>query len=139
METARLSLFRIPSEAEKEAFLTALSGALAAESRVRTAFVFGSFVREGSFRDVDIGLEFDEPFTLLEVSRLADRLWAAVGRPDFELDVVPLNDAPPTFRLEVDSTGRVVRERSAGDALEFGVRARSEWIDLREALSSGIR
>ncbi len=36
---------------------------------------------------------------LVEVGALSRRLWKAAGRPEVELDVVALNDAPPRFRL----------------------------------------
>lgn len=118
---------------ERNRITEALRRALEAEERVRVAFLFGSFARGEPFRDVDIGVELDEPFRLLSLGGLSRRLWTALGRPRFELDVVPLNDAPHSFRLEVADGGRVLHERHPGDAFEFAVQAQSDTIDFRLA------
>ena len=110
-----------------------LGAALSREPKVRLAILFGSFVRGEPFRDVDIGIELDEPFRLAEVGSISLRLWEAVGRPAFELDVVPLNEAPPSFQMEVSGTGAVLFERWPGYGLDYFVQAQSDVLDFREA------
>lgn len=119
------------SPRERDGWLESLASAFACESSVQVAFVFGSFLGGDAFRDLDIAVWLDEPFSLLDVARLTSRLWAAVGRPAFELDVVPLNDAAPAFLAEVAEKGRLLVERHEGAALDLAVRARSDWLDLR--------
>lgn len=119
---------------ERARLIAALREALGSESAVRVAFLFGSFARNERFRDIDIGVELDEPFTAMDVARLSTRLWLAVGQPRFELDVLPLNDAPPSFRLEVADTGLPLRERWPGASSDFAVAALSEKLDFEEAL-----
>jgi predicted nucleotidyltransferase len=126
-------VFEMPAEA-RDAVARSLGEALASEPGVRVALLFGSFARGEPFRDLDVGVEFGGPFSLLDVGRLATRLWSAAGEPAFEIDVVPLDDAPASFRLEVAETGRLLRERHEGDAVEFAVAARRDAIDLAAAL-----
>ena len=127
------SRFPSLSQAALGALETALRAALAREPKVRLAFLFGSAARGESFHDIDIGVELDEPFRGLELRGLSLRLWEAAGRPQFELDVVPLNDAPPSFREEVSTTGRVLFERWPRYAHDFAVQALSDIIDFRQA------
>jgi predicted nucleotidyltransferase len=115
---------------EREALLCDIGRAVATVPAVRVAYVFGSFVRDEPFRDVDVAVLFDEPTSW----RLAGRVEAALGEhldpPRYRFEVVPLNDAPPSFRCEVADHGRVVYEREPRAAIELWVRARSELIDL---------
>lgn len=85
---------------------------------MRTAFIFGSFARSEPFRDHDIAIELYEPFSLLDIGAVHARRSKTLGDPPYELDVVPLNDAPPSFRLVVVDTGLLVFERCAGNGLE---------------------
>ena len=120
---------------ERAAFLGKLKAAFAVESQVVVAFVFGSFARGEPFADIDIGVQLDEPFTAMDVARLATRLWLATGGPSHELDVVPLNDAPPSFRLEV-TQGIAIHQRFEGAAADFKVMAWSEKLDFDAALAA---
>jgi len=123
------------SPREREALSDALEAALTREPTVRVAYLFGSFQQGGGFRDVDVAVWLDEPFSLLDLGRLAYRLWSASGRPRFEIDVVSLNDAAPEFVARVAEDGRLVRERLPGAALELATRARSDWLDWQSAAS----
>lgn len=123
------------SPRERDAIALALAAALNDEPSVRVAYLFGSFEEGGGFRDVDVAVWVEEPFSLLDLGRLAHRLWAATGRPRFELDVVPLNDAAPEFVARVAEEGRLLRERLPGAALEMATRARSDWLDWQSASS----
>ncbi len=133
MSSRKPAPVHVLSEPQRSGFVEKIRQALAYEPAVRTAFLYGSFARGEPFRDVDIGLEMAEPFGLLDVAAVSDRLWEATGRPTFDLDVVPLNDAPPAFRVEVEAKGILLVEAESDAALEFAVRARAEWLDLQES------
>ena len=124
----------MPAAEDRGRLIRALRETLGREPAVRVAFLFGSVARGEPFRDVDIGVELAEPFRLLEVAALSNRLWVAAGRPSCELDVVPLNDAPPEFRLRVADEGIALAERIPGLAEDFAVQALSEKADLEETL-----
>jgi predicted nucleotidyltransferase len=123
----------LPAEGRR-ALAASLGVALSGEPHVRAAFLFGSFTIGGPFRDVDVAVWMDEPFTLLDVGRLAGRLWRGAGTPLFPIDVVPLNDASPAFQVKATDAGVVLHERQPGDAAEIAVAARSELLDLEYAL-----
>ncbi len=128
----RIEQFYLSPEARHEVLESVRSWA-ASEDGVMLAVAFGSFVRGESFRDLDLGLFLREPFDALELGKLAWRIWKAIGRPVFEIDVVPLNDAMPGFVTEVLREGCVLREAWPGDAHDRAVQAQSEWIDFQEA------
>ncbi|MBI5850027.1 MAG: nucleotidyltransferase domain-containing protein [Planctomycetes bacterium] len=102
---------------------------------IDAAYLFGSVAR-GQARadsDVDVGvlLSAGPPKTLSDFDRLADQqsqLTELLGR---EVDLVPLNGAPP------DLLHRVLRDRVLlfdGDherRIEFEIRARNEYFDLK--------
>lgn len=119
----------LPTE-DRFALLARAAAALAAMSQVRVAWAFGSFVRAEPFRDLDVAVVLDEPWSLLSLGRVARMVAEALGWPPWEVDVVPLNDATPAFRWAVVREGRVLYERTPGDATEDWVLARNLWLDF---------
>jgi hypothetical protein len=97
---------------------------------VRIAWLFGSFPSGAPFRDVDVAVVLDDPLAWRVMARAARALWEACGKPDYEVDVVALDDATPAFRRDVVTRGRRLYERCSGDAASYWVRAVSEHIDF---------
>ena len=62
--------------------------------------------------------------------RLCGALRERLGHPPFEIDVVPLNDASPSFRRAVADEGVLLHEEAAGESLSFWVQATSHLMDL---------
>jgi predicted nucleotidyltransferase len=82
-----------PVDVDELAFVA--SPILAADERVRFAYLFGS-VAAGTataHSDIDLGVSVQPRGTLLDDARLHDALVAALGRED--VDLVVLEDAPP--------------------------------------------
>lgn len=115
---------------ERRRWLDAIRRALAALDEVRLAYAFGSFPRGEPFRDIDVGVLLAEPLSWRVPGRIADAVRAAVPDAPAPVDVVPLNDAPASFRKNVADGGVVLYERVPGAALDFWVRACSEWMDF---------
>lgn len=123
-----------PTLGERAALIRRLAEAMLGLGGVRVVWVFGSFARGELFRDIDIAVLLEDPGqwrTLAKVEARAER--ALEGRPH-TLDVVPINDATPSFQRQVCTEGVVLFESVAGEALDATVSAISRDIDYREWL-----
>lgn len=85
------------------------------EEGVSLAIVFGSFVDLDSFRDVDIAVYVRGGASLDRIIELMNRLEEALGIP---VDIVPLDEVDPKFRLNIFRKGiEVVEEPGIYEAL----------------------
>jgi predicted nucleotidyltransferase len=112
--------------------LDALRSALAGDSRISYALVFGSSVRgsAGVHSDVDvaIGLVAGTTLSTLERGALAARLEEAVGKP---VDLVLLADAPPGLAYRIFRDGRPIVVRDPRAMAERKARAILEYLDFQ--------
>ncbi|MEM0484768.1 MAG: nucleotidyltransferase domain-containing protein [Pyrobaculum sp.] len=91
---------------KKREILEKLRGLLAARG-VRLAVVFGSFVDLDSFRDIDVAIYIDGREELDALLKLGADLEEELGIP---VDVAPLRELHPKFRLKVLTRGVVIVE-----------------------------
>lgn len=117
---------------EREEMLRRASLVLDGFPRARLAWAYGTFITGRPFGDLDIAVQFYGRPAWHEPADVAQAIWEAVGRPAFDVDVVPLNDATPFFRRHIADHGRLLFERAPGEAVEFGGMAVSEVLDLLE-------
>ncbi len=102
--------------------------------RLIAAYLFGSVAR-GQHRtasDVDVGIVEGRrgPLTLAgvdRVARLADELTRLLGK---EVDVVPLDAAPPDFLHRVLVDRVLLLDGDHEQRIEFEIRARNEYFDI---------
>ena len=102
-----------------------LQRALATESTVQLAVMFGSTTREtaGPASDVDVGVLGVASNRLPQLEASLSR---AAGRP---VDLIALETAPPLLRFEVARDGIVVLERTPHAWNDFRARAMVDWWD----------
>ena len=93
-------------EKEKEAVLSRVRVVLERRG-VGLAILFGSFLEGEAFRDVDVAV-YSEGLDLDELLKLGVELELELGMP---VDLVPLDQLPPKFRLEVLRRGLIVVEK----------------------------
>ncbi|MGB5199993.1 MAG: nucleotidyltransferase domain-containing protein [Sedimenticolaceae bacterium] len=108
----------------------------AAAPSVVCAYLFGSVARgeQGRSSDVDVAVLFDPapPATLLgPVSRLKGELEDALSR---DIDLVVLNHAAPDLIHRVLRDGVLVCERNPSKRVQFEVKARNDYFDLKPYL-----
>lgn len=108
------------SVAEREEVITRLAGTLAGEGAVLFAYLFGTFVEEGPFGDIDVAVFLDErccdPGDFLAATlRLAGVLEHMAGLP---VDVAVLNGAPLGLRMAA-VRGRLILSRDEAARLSF--------------------
>ena len=95
---------------DKEKVLSQLREALMAEDEILLAIVFGSFTKLECYRDIDLAVytkhkDFDY------ILKLPGKLELRLGIP---VDVVPLDELPPKFRMKVLTQGIIVVEKVPG-------------------------
>jgi len=117
--------------AARRAVMERIAQVVSRASDVRVVFAFGSFVGDGVFRDIDLGVLFQREPGWQAPARIALEVGLELG-PGPEIDVIPLNDADTFLEEHVAERGTLVFERDPGDAAELVAMARSEAIDLRE-------
>jgi predicted nucleotidyltransferase len=94
------------SEEERKKVLDRLREILA-EHGVELAIVFGSFTYAEEFRDIDIAV-YSKKMTFQDLLKLGVDLELELGLP---VDVAPLDQLPPRFRLNVLLRGVVLLEK----------------------------
>lgn len=118
------------SQQGKERIRQILRDQLLQREEVRFAYLFGSFVLEGSFSDIDVAV-FVSPESLqqsdpLNLSfSLADVLEQAVRLP---VDVVVLNTAPLSLQFEA-TRAQLLMERDREEVAEFVEGVTLRWWD----------
>lgn len=112
---------------------------LAADERVRLAYLFGSACDDArsNVRDIDVAVLTRPALSLDDLLRLrADAIEAADGAP---IDLVSLNDASIVLAHEVADSGRCLYARSPDDEVEFVTRARARYWDFKPFLDAQWR
>jgi len=104
-EKERFKFFRL-SPREKEKLIEKLKDELGKREEIKLAVVFGSFLKDYPFRDIDVAIYAAPLEDSLDYKlKLEDELEKAVGYP---VDVAVLNDAPPWFVKKVLREGRPI-------------------------------
>jgi predicted nucleotidyltransferase len=130
--------YRIDSR-ERTAVVETIRQALANESDLVFAYLFGSFEEAGPFHDIDVGIFLDGAQPPETAARrafdLAGRLEAVVP---FPVDVVALNARPVTFRFHVYSGEPLVVNDEDRLAQELE-RTMAEYFDIEPVLRRATR
>jgi len=91
---------------EREELLERLREELCNRDEVKLAVVFGSFLKDYPFRDIDVAVYVTGNIDPLDYKlRLEEELERKIGYP---IDVTILNEAPPWFARKVLKEGRTL-------------------------------
>ena len=136
---ARLSRMKVLSrkkldQKEKALLISELRELLAGKEPVLFAYLYGSFLGEGFFRDIDIAVYFDSP-AFKDSSDMFNYSLALSAECDMAtsgvtFDLRPLNLAPLPFRFDVVTQGRVLYTRDEELRVDFEARTRSLYFDF---------
>ena len=118
---------------EKKRVLGEIRDALEREDKVLLTVVFGSFTELESFRDIDVAV-YSLDASLDYLAKLNAELELRLGIP---LDLVPLTELDPRFKLHVLTKGEVVLEKTPGlyEALLSQAHDEALGIELEQQLS----
>lgn len=123
---------RLASAGERQKILTVIRDHLAMRGEILFAYLHGSFLEGGPYRDLDLAPFLDphevEAAHWRQYERaLAVELQLALGQP---VDVQALNDAPLAFRYHA-ATGLPLVVRDPEQLADFRARTWDEYFDFQ--------
>ncbi|MBI4705374.1 MAG: nucleotidyltransferase domain-containing protein [Deltaproteobacteria bacterium] len=119
----------------RERVVAAVRQVLASDGRVVAAWLHGSFVRGGPFRDLDVAVLL-APGTArpaVAIEEIEHRIYENMPERGIEPDVKAIGDAALAFRGEAIRTGRRIYVRDVVVAVRFEVESLNLWFDYRPA------
>ena len=115
--------------AERARVVRTLTSALETEPDVVFAYLHGSFLTNGAFHDVDVGVRLAAPGDG-RLSRALDLAARLTGEAGYPVDVRGLDDAPLAFRFHVFRTGRLLISRDDEGLADCLERTMREYLDI---------
>ena len=92
---------------EKASLTAKLKALLAAEERVQSAWLFGSFTRSESVRDIDVAIQAEPELSFKEYLDLNARLELELGVP---VDLVEITKTPTTLKANILKNGTQIKQ-----------------------------
>ena len=115
---------------EKEDIVSAISSHLQREcAEIAAAYLFGSFVKEEAFSDIDLGIlmntDFERPLEYeLELESRLERILK------YPVDIRIINGAPLSFCQNVIRHGRVIVDRDPNLRADFEGQTLKQYFDF---------
>lgn len=100
---------------------------------IEIAVIFGSALRRGVVRDIDVGLVLNTEPSLRVINEVASALEQELGVP---VDIVILNEAPPLLRFKALVEGVKITVRNKSKYYYLVTEAFMELEDMREKLNT---
>ena len=124
----------IISDEECKSIIQNISAFLENEDAVSFAYIYGSFIEEDGFNDIDIAVYIDE--SVIKKESLFDCQLDMGVRFESELNSYPvdcriLNIAPLSFRFSVVTKGELIFSRDEKERVSFEVITRSLYFDFK--------
>jgi len=117
-----------------------LRRALEDEPRLTYALVFGSRARGAAHAESDLDVAVGlAPGVRLETHQLGDLVSTLEGATGQTIDLVLLDEAPPSVAYRVFREGRVVLDRDHSAFVERKTRAILEYLDFRPLQEIAVR
>lgn len=118
------------NEPEKSRIVGVISDLLSERVEIVFAYIFGSFVSDANFSDIDIGVFVQgiaQPASLNSELQLERQIESLVHIP---ADVRILNSAPPSFIFQIIKRSRRVVDKDPNLRAEFEGRILKEYFDF---------
>lgn len=93
----------------KEELIKRISHTLSAIENLVFAYIHGSFIEGGSFRDIDVAVYSAMPARELDFE--SDLSYELTEKTGYPVDVKMLNNAPVAFQMAVLQKGRLILSR----------------------------
>lgn len=114
------------------------SARIFSENGVLAAYLFGSMAsgKVHADSDVDVGVVFDDSVAIKDRTDRRIALILDLGHllETNEMDVVPLNDAPPLLRFQVLKNKHLLYSANEQLRGEFEIKAFNEYFDFKPVL-----
>ena len=95
----KIQYYKLDSK-QKEALISKLKGLLTEEKKVKAAWIFGSFTKSNTVRDIDIAINTDPDFSFQEYLALNAHLELEIGLP---VDLMEIKKAPESLKERIYS------------------------------------
>lgn len=121
---------KIPAS-QKKFLIQNLKDLLSQDQRIIFAYLFGSFINEDTFRDIDVAIYHQEKSGTPLEFELSEKLTSALN---FQVEVRTLNDAPLPFQMSVLREGKLLfshDENFRTDFIEKVSRRYWEYVHFR--------
>ncbi|MGI9861424.1 nucleotidyltransferase domain-containing protein [Moorella naiadis] len=126
----RFKFYTLPDE-EKQSLITKITASLKGREEIAFAYLHGSYLGEGPFKDIDLAIYLhehalgDENF-LFEI-HLEEAIRTHIP---FPIDVRILNNAPLSFKYSVIKNGRLLIENNPTTRVEFQESTLDRYFDF---------
>lgn len=100
----RIQYYRVGRK-QKASIVAKLKALFAEDERVKLAVLFGSFTRQGSFRDVDVAVQTEPELAFRDFLDLNAHLELELGMP---VDLVEIAKAPAALRENILRNGTLL-------------------------------
>lgn len=124
---------------EKEAFIRMISDILNAKEYILFAYIYGSFVSQDTFKDIDVGLfisDIKKKSPLRLELDLEGEIGETVGIP---VDIRIINDAPLSFVYNVLKNGILIVDRYRSMRSDFEGLIFKKYFDFKHLRNEYLR
>lgn len=121
----------------KERIIADIRLVLSTLDEVAGAWLFGSFIHNERYHDIDIGILLKvnkEPYERFKIAGKIGREIEKVIKPRCHLDVRIMNGAPISFAHEVTFTGVNIYEGAPDDVVQFETGTIIQYLDIKPML-----
>ena len=101
------------------------------------AYIFGSFIKEEDFNDIDIALIISKklkPYERYKFKMMIARKLEEQVKPRIEFDVKLLNYSPIEFQYEVIKTGKPIFIRNKDIEVEYESKVIIDYLDFKDTI-----
>ena len=119
---------------DKESIRNGIENRFLMYDDVSLAYLYGSFLRDGVFNDIDIAVLVSKEMSPYDLFKYQMNIAGDIERsiiPRCTCDVRILNNAPVEFAFEVVKTGSIVFSQSESFRVEYEAEIISRYLDLR--------
>lgn len=118
----------------KKEVMDEIGGVVSGFGCVRAAYVFGSYVHNDDFNDIDVALLISKelnPYARFKFEMRVARELERRIKPKFEFDVKILNYSPIEFQYEVLKKGETVFLRDRTENVDYEFEVISNYLDFQ--------
>lgn len=127
------------SVSEKEAIKAKIRDYLSGQTEIRFAYLGGSFLEGGAFRDIDLGIYFEPVLSKSVQLDLALQYAAELScRIGFPVDIQPLNNASLEFQYQT-SRGELLFSQDEEQRLNFIEDIWPQYFDFQYFMQENLR
>jgi len=137
----QLSIYEVSSmkvdKLKRKGILAAVKRVSSEHREIALTYVYGSFLREAVFRDLDLAVVLTTSVPPYEEGKLCGVLAREIEggiRPRIEVDIRAINSAPPHFQFEVIRYGRLIFARNEYERIQFEEGVLTNYLDYQETL-----